>query len=92
MSTTMFRARKLKTEPRAAITRPWTRRASWPSSPVGLLPGPFRARAQRRHQPFTPVPWTAMPSMKVRCVKKNRTTIGAVAAVAAAITHGQLVV
>ncbi len=30
--------------------------------------------------------------MNVRCVKKNRTMIGAVAAVAAAITQGQLVV
>jgi hypothetical protein len=34
----------------------------------------------------------AIPAMKVRWVKKNRTTIGNVAAVAAAITQGQLVV
>ena len=33
-----------------------------------------------------------MPWMNVRCVKKNRMMIGAVAAVAAAITQGQLVV
>jgi hypothetical protein len=34
----------------------------------------------------------AIPAMKVRWAKKNRTTIGKVAAHAAAITHGQLVV
>jgi len=33
-----------------------------------------------------------MPWMNVRWVKKNKTMIGAVAAVAAAITQGQLVV
>jgi hypothetical protein len=34
----------------------------------------------------------AMPAMKVRWVKKKRTMIGKVAALAAAITQGQLVV
>ena len=96
MSTARLRARKLKTEPRAAITRPRTRRASAPPSvlrPRLRWPGMLHAcTGGRRHHPFTPVPWIAMPWMKVRWVKKNKTMIGAVAAVAAAITQGQLVV
>ena len=49
-----------------------------PSRPVSML------------HPFVPV--RAMPWMNVRWVRKNRMTIGAVAAVAPAITHAQFVV
>ena len=41
-------------------------------------------------RPFVPV--RAIPWMNVRWVRKNRMTIGAVAAVAPAITHAQFVV
>ncbi len=55
-----------------------------------MSPGPEDAGSVIGCHPFVPV--RAIPWMNVRWVRKNKMTIGAVAAVAPAITQAQFVV
>ena len=56
----------------------------------GHQPGPEDPVLRHAGHPFWPV--SVMPWMKVRWVRKNKMTMGAVAAVAPAITQAQFVV
>jgi hypothetical protein len=96
MSSARFRARTLKRVARAAMIRS-PAVLNWPAPPPVPLMGlawratdPLCVRAGIRLHPFVPV--SAIPWIKVRWVRKNKITIGAVAAVAPAITQAQFVV
>lgn len=60
------------------------------NGPAWPMAGPLCDRAGIGLHPFVPV--SAIPWIKVRWVRKNKMTIGAVAAVAPAITQAQFVV
>ena len=91
-----MRARKLKARPEGCHDRRPEQAASLQPA-CGAAGAGFGAALSRAavpgdsHGPHPLVPVRAIPWMKVRWVRKNRMTIGKVAADAAAMTHDQFV-